>query len=168
MINRFWQSGALRRRIVLAFLFLVWPGGHLLSERAAAQQTGVRVPVPRQTIYPGQRIHADMIAWRIWRGRRNLSGLVTEEDVLIGKVARSTLLPNRAIYIAALREPHAVDKGQMVGLFFKLNGIEIYGKGIAQQSGAVGAYVQVQNVDSGRLISGTVQRDGSVRVGGRR
>lgn len=167
MTDRFWQPIAHASRIVLAAHFLVWPGIPVVGERAAAQEAGVRVPVPRQTIYPGQRIQAAMIAWRAWRGRRNLAGLVTAKDALIGKVARSTLLPNRAIYIAALREPHAVDKGQMVGFFFKLNGIEIYGKGIAQQSGAVGAYVQVENVDSGRVISGTVQRDGSVRVGGR-
>lgn len=167
MIDRSWQPRGFACRIVLAALFLIWPGTYVLTERSAAQQANVRVPVPRQTIYPGQLIQAGMIAWRIWRGRRNLSGLVTAEDALIGKVARSTLLPNRAIYIAALRDPHAVDKGQMVGLFFKLNGIEIYGKGIVQQSGAVGTYVQVQNVDSGRVISGTVQRDGSVRVGGR-
>ncbi len=60
------------------------------------------------------------------------------------------------------------DKGQIVGLYFKFSGIEIHGKGIAQQAGAAGAFVQVQNIDSGRMVAGVVQRDGSVRVGGGR
>jgi flagella basal body P-ring formation protein FlgA len=35
------------------------------------------------------------------------------------------------------------------------------------QAGALGAMIQVRNIDSGKVIVGLVQADGSVRVGGR-
>lgn len=163
-MHRLWQQCWLSRRLWIGFLMagLVFTAFY---DAAQAQRSGLRVPVPRQTIYPGQRIQPSMLSWRIWRGKGNLSGIAQGRHELVGKVARSTLLPNRLVYIAALREPFLVDKGQVVGLYFKLGGIEIRSKGIAQQAGAVGAFVRVQNIDSGRLISGIVQTDGSVRVG---
>ena len=172
-MHRLWQQRSLICRACTGFLLAV---ALLAAQFVAAyaervgiaQRKGLRIPVPRQTIYPGQRIHPAMLAWRRWRGRGDLSGVATVNRDLLGKVARSTLLPNRIIYIATLREPFAVNKGQMVSLFLKYGGIEIYSKGIAQQSGAVGTFVEVQNVDSGRTISGTVQGDGSIRVGGHR
>ena len=164
-MHRLWQQCWISRCVAFGALLGVFVIG-VAIDTAAAQRAGIRVPVLRQTLYPGQRIQPGMLAWRIWRGSANLSGVARASHDLVGKVARSTLLPNRLIYQAALREPHLVDKGQIVGLFFKFSGIEIHGKGIAQQAGAVGAFVQVQNIDSGRMVAGTVQRDGSVRVGG--
>ena len=163
-MHRLWQQCWLSRRVCIGPLL----AGFLIGtfpDAAHAQRSGLRIPVPRQTIYPGQRIQPSMLSWRLWRGKGNLTGIAQGSHELVGKVARSTLLPNRIVYIAALREPYAVDKGQIVGLYFKFGGIEIRSKGIAQQAGAIGAFVRVQNVDSGRLISGIVQNDGSVRVG---
>lgn len=164
-MRRLWQQCWISRRIGIVSLVAALLVGPVV-DTAVAQRAGVRVPVLRQTLYPGQRIQPGMLAWRVWRGSANLSGVARASDDLVGKVARSTLLPNRLVFTAALREPHVVDKGQIVGLYFKFSGIEIHGKGIAQQAGVVGAFVQVRNIDSGRMIAGTVQRDGSVRVGG--
>ncbi len=163
-MRRLWQHCRLSRNFWIGSLLaaLVLTAFH---DAAEAQRAGLRVPVPRQTIYPGQRIQPNMLSWRIWRGKGKLSGIAQGRHELVGKVARSTLLPNRLVYIAALREPHLVDIGQVDGLYFKLGGIEIRSKGISQQAGSVGAFVRVQNIDSGRLISGVVQTDGSVRVG---
>lgn len=164
-MHRLGQQCRLSRRMCIVPL-VAWLVFALSCVAAQAQRSGLRVPVPRLTIYPGQRIQPGMLAWRVWRGKGRLNGIAQHSEELVGKVARSTLLPNRLIYVAALREPFLVDKGQVVGLYFKLGGIEIRSKGIAQQAGAAGAFVRVQNIDSGRLISGVVQRDGSVRVGG--
>jgi flagella basal body P-ring formation protein FlgA len=163
-LERHWSSqlGLIGLMFALMQFSLVFYSGSTLAQEVAV----VRVPVPRQIIYPGQSIEPSMIAWRIWRGRGALKGVARQLDDLVGKIARNTLLPSRIIFTAALREPFIVDKGQVVGLFFKLGGIEIHSKGIAHQAGVVGEMVRVQNVDSGRVISGTIQSDGSVRVGG--
>ncbi len=166
-MNCQWHQGRILRGACISFLIAGLCAG-LIGEpgRAYAEEAVLRVVVPRQTIYPGQSIRPEMLSSRIWRGRGGLEGIARHPRDLIGKVSRSTLLPNRIIFTAALRKPHTVVKGQIVRLFFKLDGIEIHSKGIARQAGAVGAFVRVQNLDSGRLISGMVQSNGSIQVGG--
>jgi flagella basal body P-ring formation protein FlgA len=44
--------------------------------------------------------------------------------------------------------------------------LTITGSAIALQSGATGDVVSVRNVDSGRIIKGTIGSDGAVHVGG--
>jgi flagella basal body P-ring formation protein FlgA len=90
----------------------------------------------------------------------------TSSDGLIGKVARQTLLPGRPVTQAALREPHAITQGQAALVIFQSGALTITGSAIALQSGATGDVVSVRNVDSGRIIKGTIGSDGAVHVGG--
>ncbi len=128
----------------------------------------VMLPVPRITIYPGQVIEAGMLVERPFRSGGAEQGVATPTpDALIGKVARQTLLPGRPITQSDLREPHAITQGQSTLIVFKSGGLTITGSGIALQAGATGDPVSVRNVDSGRIIKGTVGSDGAVHVGDR-
>ena len=127
----------------------------------------VLLPVPRVTIYPGQVIDKGMLVERAFRSGSAEQAVATpSSDALIGKVARQTLLPGRPVSQAALREPHAITQGQSAMVIFQSGALTITGSAIALQSGATGDVVSVRNVDSGRIIKGTIGGDGAVHVGG--
>jgi flagella basal body P-ring formation protein FlgA len=76
------------------------------------------------------------------------------------------LLPGRAIPTVAVEEPRAVSTGTLVQLIYENDGLTIVTTAQALQNGFVGQVVQVRNVESGTIVSGLVQADGSVRVNG--
>jgi flagella basal body P-ring formation protein FlgA len=85
---------------------------------------------------------------------------------VVGKMARRTLLPGRAIMPIALNNPRAVINGADVRLVYIDGGLTIVTSASALQDGAVGETIRVRNVDSGLTVSGVIQPDGSVRVSG--
>lgn len=81
-----------------------------------------------------------------------------------GKVSRTMLLKNHPILLRDLKDPVIVEQGKQVKLLVKNNALVITAIGIPLQSGSVGDYIKVKNVDSGVIVSGTILKDGSVGV----
>lgn len=126
------------------------------------------LPVPNITIYPGDVIKE---AWLVDRDFSSNAGaahgaVVQSRSQLVGKLARRTLLPGVPIPITGITEPRAVSNGGRVRVVFSQDGLEISTYATALQNGSVGDVISVRNLDSGLTISGIVQSDGSVRVGG--
>ena len=135
-----------------------------LSVHAGPSQ--VQLPVPRATIYPGQVIERGMLVERAFRiNSADQAAGAASSEVLVGKVARQTLLPGRPITLDAVRAPHAVTQGQAAVVIFQSGALTITGSAVAMQSGGTGDVVSVRNVDSGRIIKGTIGADGAVHVG---
>jgi len=151
-----------RMRIPFAFALtasLAAAGG------ATAQNAGL--PTPKAVIYPGDVIRDDMLADASDGGVRDAGGPYIESRALIvGKMARSTLLPGHAIPYAAVSNRKLVANGAEVKLIYAEGGLVIMTTGDALQDGSVGDVVRVRNSDSGVIVSGAVQPDGSVAVGG--
>jgi flagella basal body P-ring formation protein FlgA len=125
------------------------------------------LPVPRVTLYPGDAIAAEQLAERPFAADLvNQTAVHVEREALVGKLARRTLLAGQPIPRNAVREPYLVTQGRAVQLVFKSGGLTITGVGVALQSAGGGELISVRNVDSGIIVRGTVQADGSVRVGG--
>ena len=61
-----------------------------------------------------------------------------------------------------------VEKGQIVSAVFRSGEVVITASVMALQSGGLADAVQVRNIDSGKVIVGSVQADGTVLVGGGR
>jgi flagella basal body P-ring formation protein FlgA len=151
------------RAIALEAAFVL--GAAALSGPALAQETGA--PTPTAVIYPGDVIHDDMIADSPQGGVRDGAGPFVEDRALVvGKVARLTLLPGHAIPYAGVSNRKLVANGAEVKLVYSEGGLVIMTTGAALQDGAIGDVVRVRNSDSGVTVSGFVQPDGSVRVGG--
>ena len=85
---------------------------------------------------------------------------------VVGKVARLTLLPGHAIPYAGVSNRKLVANGAEVKLVYSEGGLLIVTIGAALQDGSIGDVVRVRNSDSGVTVSGAVQPDGSVKVGG--
>ncbi|MBN8913346.1 MAG: flagellar basal body P-ring formation protein FlgA [Rhizobiales bacterium] len=123
-------------------------------------------PVPRVTIYPGEIITEGMLIEKAFRGRDyERPGLLTSRQGLVGKVARSTLLPQVPVSTTGVREPYTVQQGQPAVVIFKSGTLIISATAVSLQSGSAGDIISLRNTDSGTTIRGTVQADGSVRVG---
>jgi flagellar basal body P-ring formation protein FlgA len=125
---------------------------------------GETIPVPALTIYPGDVIRDAMVANHdVVEGQAPI-GFVTKRSALVGKVAKRTLLPGRAIPLNSIDDPKAVANGSRVKIIFEEGGLSISTYAIALQSGSIGDLIRVRNLDSGLTISGVVQADGSVRI----
>ena len=143
---------------VLAALYL------LLAAPASAAE-GAVYPVVTRTLYPGDTIGEDMVAMKPIAGQAPAAAsLVTDPQGLIGKAARRTLLPNQPIPKVAIREPYVVLQNKTVPLIFQSGAITITGEALALQSGSAGETVSARNPDSGIVIRGVIQSDGSLRT----
>jgi flagellar basal body P-ring formation protein FlgA len=148
---------------VLAIAIILWSA--FLATAAMAQEESA--PTPRSVIYPGDLIRDDMLADRPQGGVRDGGGPFVEDRALIvGKVARLTLLPGHAIPFAGVSNRKVVANGAEVKLIYAEGDLLIVTTGAALQDGSIGDVVRVRNSDSGVTVSGAVQPDGSVKVGG--
>lgn len=145
-------------------LALVGAGLAGLAAAPSAAETAI-YPVPRITVYPGDVILPAMLTDRsvtIPAGGGEV--FQNSREAIIGKVARRTLLAGEPIGRNALREMEVIRSGKPVNLVFEHGGLRISSRGIAMQGGAVGDVVSAQNQDSGVVVRGVVQADGSLRL----
>ncbi|WP_240540128.1 flagellar basal body P-ring formation chaperone FlgA [Salinarimonas soli] len=124
-------------------------------------------PVPTVTIYPGETIRDSIIEDREFPGMADRPQAVDSRRVLVGKVARRTLAPGQLIPINAVEDPKLVVRGTPVQVVFAQDGLVISALASPLQSGSVGEMVRARNIDSGLVVVGTVQADGTLRVGSR-
>ena len=124
------------------------------------------VPTPKAVIYPGDVIRDDMLADVPDAARDGSGPFVNSRSLIVGKMARLTLLPGHAIPFSAVSNRKLVSNGAEVKLIFSEGGLLIMTTGSALQDGSIGDIVRVRNDDSGVTVSGAVQPDGSVRVSG--
>ncbi|KUO58504.1 MAG: hypothetical protein APF80_01765 [Alphaproteobacteria bacterium BRH_c36] len=145
--------------VVLALL-----GG---AKAASAEVVQVVYPVPSMTIYTGDAIASDLLIEKRFRlSTRAIGSYIRDLDDIVGKVARRTLVAGRPIPRNALQTSDVVTEGSSVTLVFGASGFTIKGIGKAIQAGSVGDTISVQNIDSGRLVRGVIQQDGTINVGG--
>ena len=154
------------RATLLAVSLLVASGS--FSARAAdgdGGSTDGRAPVPRVTIYPKMVIREDMLTWAPLSALRDATG---EEplpvDEIVGKSARRTLIPGRAIYARDVGAPILVKAGAGVDLEFDSPGIVVTARGVALEDGGIGSKIRFRNVESGSISVGVISPSGRVNV----
>ena len=131
----------------------------------AAQAAGVDLPVPRITIPAGTEIsHQDLIERKFPGRTANQFAVAAHRGQLVGLVARRTLLPGQPVPVNAVEKPMLIKRGEPARLMFQEQGLVIIMQVEALQNGGAGSFVRVRNVDSGLVVSGKVQPDGTIRV----
>ncbi len=138
---------------------LLWLGGAALADGAA-----ISLPVAKRAIYPGDVITEDMITYKPAEQAKGVGAFVTDAETLIGKTARRTLLAGQPIPKVAIREAYVIFQGKTVPLIFHSGTVTITGVAQALESGSAGELVSARNPDSGLVIRGIVQPDGSLRA----
>ncbi|MCP3055952.1 flagellar basal body P-ring formation chaperone FlgA [Aurantimonas marianensis] len=144
---------------LVALAALIVPVGSLAAE--------LDLPVPAAVVYPGQSVADRGVAYKAFIVKdEKLPLYVIEDEILVGQVARRTLLPGKPILLSDLKTPDLVRAGASVTMVFREGGLIITGLGTALRSAAEGEIVRVRNADSGIVVSGIVEADGSVRIHG--
>lgn len=144
-----------------AAMALCFPPGALARDDSGGAAV---FPALKVTAYPGDTITAEMVVLLPAGHQTGLGNIVTDKESVIGKTARRTLMPGQPIPVNALREPYAVHQGKTVSLVFQSGNITITGVALALESGSAGEIVSARNPDSGIVIHGVVQADGSLRA----
>ncbi|WP_026015266.1 flagellar basal body P-ring formation chaperone FlgA [Chelatococcus sp. GW1] len=138
----------------------------VLAAFAPALALADMLPVPAATIRPGDVITESMLTERAFPpGYTARFATVEDARQVIGKSARRVLLPGNPIPYNAVSEPEIVKRGVAARLVFEAEGLVITALATPLQSAGAGEFIRVRNVDSGLIVSGIVQPDGSIRVG---
>lgn len=123
------------------------------------------MPVPAVTIMPGDPIKDGMLVDRAFAPNfPGAASFVDSRATLLGRVARRTLMPGQPIPTNAIEESRVVTRGVPVKVVVEDGGLVIIAYGTPLQSGGVGALIRVRNVDTGIVVMGIVQPDGTIRV----
>ena len=148
--------------VALVFSALFWGAG----ASSAGQVNGFSViPVPATMIYAGQRITGSVLTTRQVPNRYlAVAAVVVDPDVLEGKMARSTLVPGRPIAINQVREPNVIDASKPTRIVFRSGGVTIVGEVVPLASAIAGERIRARNVQTGIVVSGIAQPDGSLLV----
>lgn len=138
----------------------------LAAGLTAARAGTVDLPVPKITIYPGDTITAEMLVTKPVPLDDGSLPVARSQEAAIGKVARRTLIAGKPIIASFLGDPQVVRQGKSVRIVFSEGPLTISGIGLALQPGGVGETISLRNLDSGAVIRGVVEPDGSVRIAG--
>ena len=135
----------------------------VLASTAGLQAGSIQLPVPRSTIHPGHEItQQNLIDRRFPERTTQQFAVIGDRNQLVGMVARRTLLPGKPVPVNAVSIQTLVDRGQQGRLVFREQGLFIVMQVEVLQSGGLGDLVRVRNVDSGVVVTGKVQQDGTI------
>lgn len=130
-------------------------------------QAGVSVQgfyyVSNRSIAVGETITFDDLVAREGDLLRLARGVVVDPSLAVGYIAQQRIPANGAIKSSALRDPDSIVRGQPVRTEARGLGFVATGDGVALESGAPGALIQVRT-SSGQTVSGTVVNNTTVRV----
>lgn len=122
--------------------------------------------VPNVTIYPGDVIaDAQIVELAFAPGTTGKLPVAEQRALVVGKVARRTLLPGKPIPLHGIKDPDVISRGGTVIAMFKVGGLTITSMVTPLRSGQVGDVIEARNTDSGQIIRGVIQADGTLRVG---
>jgi flagella basal body P-ring formation protein FlgA len=148
-------------------LIVAAAAGLALLTGAAVSFAGETVTIPNRVIYPGETIPAEALKEvTLSQGKQPPAAVAMARTDIEGKIARRTLLPGRYIPLAAVRDAFLVEQGAAVQVLFVSGVLTISAAAVTLQPGSAGDMIKVRNLDSGKVLSGTIMADGSVRVSG--
>jgi flagella basal body P-ring formation protein FlgA len=92
-----------------------------------------------------------------------VTGFSRLSDV-IGQEARVALYQGRPILVGDIGPPAMIERNQIVGLRYSMNGISISTEGRALERGAIGDRIRVMNLGSRATLFGQILNDGTIEV----
>ena len=124
----------------------------------------VEVPVPTRRIRAGETIGRDDVTLQSMRAEAVSQNVLTSLDHVVGKSARHSLLDGRPLNGSDVREPQLVQRGGIVTMTYRTDNLVITAHGKARENGTAGQVVQVQNLNSGKIVEAVVTGHDTVAV----
>jgi flagella basal body P-ring formation protein FlgA len=114
------------------------------------------IPTPSVTIHRGDAIDSSNLTRLKFPKSRNVKGLITNENDVIGKVAKRNLRADRPLNVNDVTIPVIIEKGEKIKMVYSKNHINIEADGMALESGGHGSTIKARNTGSGKNVLGTV------------
>lgn len=125
------------------------------------------LPVPVDTILPGEIITADRLTERQFKTTpRSLAGVATRVTEVVGRETRRRLLAGTPISLAGLSEPFAVKRGTVSSAVYREDGFSISTQVIVLADGVEGEVIDARATDTGAIIKVEVLPGGELQVAG--
>lgn len=119
--------------------------------------------VANRVINVGEMLSLDDLTAREGDLLRLGTGVIVDPSLAIGYIAQQRISAGSTIKSSALRDPDSIVRGQPVKTEARGVGFVATGDGVAMESGAPGAMIQVRT-SSGQVVTGTVVNNTTVRV----
>lgn len=91
-------------------------------------------------------------------------GLITSADQIVGKIARHTLQPGKAIREKSLRDALLVRKGHLLRATINTPGFTVGTQVIALEEGVRGETIKVKNAKTEKLMTAVIDATGQVTL----
>ena len=154
-----------RCRLLAAACLGLWLGG---APPAKADGTSVSVrslPVPSETILPGEIITVDRLTERKFQTTaQSVAGIATSRDEVVGRETRRRLLAGKPIMLAGLGVPVLVRRGTSAVAFYREEGFSISTPVIALSDGSEGDMIDARATETGAVIKVQVLAGGELVV----
>ncbi len=152
-----------RSRLKADIVFNNKPGQSL--KLVARLDVMIEVPVLSHPIKPGDIINPEDIVWQKLPERRVKGKIITSLDEMVGYQPRNrTLASNDPLRKLDLIKLQTIKRGSLVLAYIDNQGISVQMQAKALDGGAAGEKIRLQNTDSNKILSGTIDAAGNVKI----
>lgn len=122
------------------------------------------VVVPLRTIARGETLRPSDVTIERRPRDAQFNDVLGEIKAAIGKVAKRTLVAGSVLRSGDVQREEVVGRGDIVTIVYEARGIAISLRGRANEAGAIGDSIAITNIQSKRVLQGTVTGPGRVNV----
>ena len=127
-------------------------------------QAMVDVPVPARSLSPGEMALAeDFTHRRLPLHALSATSVLAMEEIR-GREVRRLLPEGRPVPASSLRAPRVIRRGDRLELIYTARGLRVTAAARALEDAALGATLRVQNLSSGKIVTGQALTDGRVEI----
>ncbi|MEI5666716.1 flagellar basal body P-ring formation chaperone FlgA [Bosea sp. CCNWLW174] len=122
------------------------------------------VVVPLRTIARGETLKPTDVTVERRPRDAQFNDVLGEMKAAVGKVAKRTLMAGSVLRSGDVQREEVVGRGDIVTILYEARGIAISMRGRASEAGAIGDTIAITNIQSKRVLQGTVTGPGRVNV----
>ena len=124
----------------------------------------VDVCVPARNIDKGEILQPSDLKKIKLRSGRIKANYITQEEKLLGKEAKRMLKQGKLISSKEVGDKILVHKNDKVNLLYKTERMQIIAQGVAQEDGALGQRIELENTQSHKKVYGTIISSETIEV----
>ena len=124
----------------------------------------MQVPVLKHTVSPGDTIQADDVDWTSSRVDQLAMNAVTDEQQMIGRIARRPLRQGQILRMTDLINEPTMHKNDLITIAVQTADMSLTVRGKALEDGAVGQTIKVMNVNTNKQLMAVVKDAATVTI----
>ena len=154
------------RSLATAFATCLLLAAGFAQTSVAASTHVVSLPVPKVTLKPGDIISRAVLEQKTFQsfGIDRFS-VVPKSTELLGKEVIYTLNAGQPINRSSIFHRDVIKRGDPAQLVFNEQGLSIVAHVEPLEDGTVGDVIRVRNMDSGLVVRGRVEANGTISIG---